>query len=142
MKRAINEIQGMVLKAARGAGVPLGIAEDLSDCVPYALANNVLNDIVDVLGQSDHAHLIGDIAMVDATICGTQKADPTHMPHRLFDALCAARGGGTQLEPAIGPQTVSETHWAQLAALAAMTYVPATEASRASGAGAGLSDND
>ena len=58
MKRAINEIQGMVLKAARGAGVPLGIAEDLSDCVPYALANNVLNDIVDVLGQSDHAHLI------------------------------------------------------------------------------------
>jgi len=32
--------------------------------------------------------------------------------------------------------------WAQVQALAALTYVPATEASRLSGAGAGMTDND
>ena len=142
MKRAINEIQGIVLKAARGAGVPLGIAEDLSDCVPFALANDALNDIADILSRGDHARLVDDIALVDAQIFDTQTSLPPHMPHRLFEALCAARGMETLLEPAFGPQTVSETHWTQLAALAALTFVPATEASRASGAGAGLSDND
>jgi hypothetical protein len=142
MKRTINEIQGLVLKAARGAGVPLGIAEDLSECVPFALAENALSDIVDILNQSDFASLVADIAIIDAQICGMHGSDVPHMPARLFRALCAARGMETQGDAASGPQTVSETHWAQLTAVAALTYVPATEASRTSGAGAGLSDND
>lgn len=144
MKRTINEIQGMVLKAARGAGVPLGIAEDLSACVPFALTENALSDIADILNQSDFASLITDIAIIDAQICGTHGSDVPHMPARLFRALCAFRGMETHGNAASGPQSVSETQWAQLAALAALTLVPATEASRTSGAGAGagISDND
>ncbi|MCF6233517.1 MAG: DUF3726 domain-containing protein [Rhodobacteraceae bacterium] len=142
MKRAINEIQGMVLKAARGAGVPLGIAEDLSDCVPFALAENALNDIADILNRGEFSSLIGDIAMLDSQICGRPGSRVPHMPAGLFRALCAARGMGTQPDVASGPQTISETHWVKLAKLAALTYVPATETSRVSGAGADLSDND
>jgi len=37
---------------------------------------------------------------------------------------------------------VSDQLWIQLSDLASKTYVPATEASRLSGAGAGLNDND
>lgn len=43
---------------------------------------------------------------------------------------------------ALGPISVDEDLWAQLDELASHSYVPATEASRLSGAGAGLSDND
>ena len=43
---------------------------------------------------------------------------------------------------ATGPITIAEDIWAELDVLAAHSYVPATEASRLSGAGAGLSDND
>lgn len=87
MKRAINEIQGMVQKAAHGAGVPLGIAEDLSECVPFALANNALSDIADILINGEFATLIADIATLDSHICGTGQSDKPHMPARLFRAL-------------------------------------------------------
>ena len=43
---------------------------------------------------------------------------------------------------ATGPITIAEDIWAELDVLAAHSYVPATDASRLSGAGAGLSDND
>lgn len=43
--------------------------------------------------------------------------------------------------PASRPE-VGDADWATLMSLAAKTYVPATEASRAGGAGAGLRDND
>lgn len=41
-----------------------------------------------------------------------------------------------------GSIEVAEEHWTRVAELAAATYVPATEASRLKGAGAGLTDND
>lgn len=142
MKRTINEIQGMVLRAARGAGAALGIAEDLSDCVPFALANDALSDIADILIRGDFSSLNADIALLDLQICGKPALDLPHMPARLFRALGAARGIDAKTDAACGPQIVSERHWAQLAGLAALTYVPTTDASRTSGAGAGLSDND
>lgn len=40
------------------------------------------------------------------------------------------------------PAAVHDTGWDELAALARKTYVPASEQSRLSGAGAGLTDND
>ena len=55
--------------------------------------------------------------------------------------LSAAKASGTPLLPA-PRRCVDETAWATLNAFAHRTYAPATEASRLSGAGAGLSDND
>jgi len=48
----------------------------------------------------------------------------------------------TVARPYRGAIDVSDTHWEAASALAAQTYVPATEASRLKGAGAGLTDND
>ncbi|RAI01692.1 hypothetical protein DLJ53_09775 [Acuticoccus sediminis] len=44
--------------------------------------------------------------------------------------------------PATGPRPVDAGVWSALAAYAARTYVPASETSRLTGAGAGTSDND
>jgi hypothetical protein len=44
--------------------------------------------------------------------------------------------------PVIGSVTVDEGNWKKLERYAHQTYVPATEASRLAGAGAGLNDND
>lgn len=50
--------------------------------------------------------------------------------------------GRTTPEHPLGPVDVPDQVWAVLAEYAARTYVPETEASRNSGAGAGLTDND
>ena len=142
MKRSVNEIQGLVLKAARGAGVPLGIAEDLSASVPFTLADDTLADIADILEQGEFAPLIDDIAALDARECGQQTPRPPATTPRLMEALAAARGLADRPRPANAARPVADALWARLEMLAARTYVPATEASRASGAGAGLSDND
>lgn len=142
MIRSINEIQGLVLRAARGAGVPLGIAEDLSACVPHALANGALTDIADILWRDDHSALLGDIAALDARLCGLEASDPPATTPRLGDALAAASGLELMPLPVSGAQPVPDALWDRLTILAARTNVPASAASRDTGAGAGLTDND
>jgi len=53
-------------------------------------------------------------------------------------ALQAAR----KISAPAGPFEVNDALWARLGALAEKTFVPETDASRAGGAGAGLTDND
>ena len=142
MIRSINEIQGLVLKAARGAGVPLGIAEDLWACVPHALANGALDDIADILWRDDHSALLGDIAALDARICGQEVPDPPATTPRLTDALAAASGLELVPKAVSGAHPVPDALWNRLVILAVRTHVPASAASRATGAGAGLTDND
>ena len=142
MIRSINEIQGLVLKAARGAGVPFGICEDLSACVPHALENGALDDIADILWRDDHSALLGDIAALDARTCGQEVSGPPATTQRLADALAAASGFELEPKAASGARPVADALWDRLEILAARTYVPANAASRATGAGAGLTDND
>ena len=178
MMRALNEIGGMVLKAGRGAGVPLGHCEDLSraaiylaatdaaafDCVPRSLvgpfpAADVLITGDTAVVQNARAVMAGPVA-VDCLRAGlaTVRLEQIDEPMVIF-ALCAAMGVGvthrfdagdlilapdaTTPAPApVGPVTIAQAAWDVLNDLAARTYVPATEASRLAGAGAGLTDND
>ena len=55
-------------------------------------------------------------------------------------ALCDAEP--VLIRPGIGSRIVEPAAWERLGTLAHRTYVPASEASRAAGAGAGLTDND
>jgi hypothetical protein len=63
-------------------------------------------------------------------------------------APAAARPGAAAPDPAetsvtrYDPDATTDTGWAALQVMAARTYVPASEQSRRSGAGAGLNDND
>lgn len=57
MKRSMNEINAMVLKAARGAGIPLGHCEDLAAAAAYIAATDpaALAVFPDVLA-ADHSN--------------------------------------------------------------------------------------
>lgn len=144
MKRSVNEIQGLVLKAARGAGVPLGIAEDLWAAVPFILKTKALGDVVDVLEEASFAPLQGAASALDLRQCGQDVPAPSGVSPALYTALAAARGvlPECEMKPASGAQDVSGQVWGRLNALAKRTYVPSSEESRAAGAGAGLTDND
>lgn len=174
MKRSLNEISGMVAKAARGAGVPLGHCDDIGaaaahlaatdplrlDCVIGALSGpHVPVDMDGARFRNARAAMAGPIA-IDAILAGAEEVTLENIDApRLVLAMCAARGvavaqrsEGTDLilnakneavtPPAASSVTVSDLSWDQLSTLAAKTYVPATEASRLAGAGAGLTDND
>jgi hypothetical protein len=179
MKRSINEISGMVLKAARGAGIPLGHCEDMALAAGYLAATDPVRlSCVQTALRGDHTvasytqhdgrvaitaarvAMAGPIA-IDAlqTECTRVVLHDIDAP-RMMLALCAARGvcvthryDGADLiltcsdglPPAMPvPQavTVSALLWLYLTDLAAHLYVPASDASRLAGAGAGLNDND
>lgn len=179
MKRSINEICGMVLKAARGAGVPLGHCEDLAKAASYIAATDpaALDVIADILAVQSHqpsvilqgdalriqggsAALAGPMA-VDAIRAGVREVTIADArAHVVVFAFFAVQGIATshrfddadlivsksdQAAPAIPfvrPVFVSDQLWQVFNDYAAKTYVPATEASRIAGAGAGLTDND
>ena len=177
MKRSLNEISGMVHKAARGAGLPLGHAEDLAKVAGYLAATDpvAMTCLVDVLAgpfdppyfELDSELRIGaaNAAMVAPLVVDALRSgiaaiviSEVKLPAIIF-ASCALNGlavahrfEGDQLaltacapESAVPPAkatTVSQEIWSKLDAYACRTYVPASEASRVGGAGAGLNDND
>jgi len=75
---------------------------------------------------------------------------PDNAPGQLAEISALSGGAVIQISPDIsgqmhapaGPFDVDEQIWQRLNKLAAQTYVPETESSRLSGAGAGLVDND
>lgn len=123
MIRSAAEIRAEVMKAARGAGLPLGVAEDL------AVLSHRLN--------ADGLHALG-LALRDADqhatlqeICLARDLDPdAPLPFAL-------RAVG-----ASGAQDIPEVTWHTFTDLATRVYVPESAASRAAGAGAGDIDND
>ncbi|MFT5065698.1 MAG: hypothetical protein ACJAXK_002221 [Yoonia sp.] len=179
MMRSLNEISGMVMKAARGAGIPLGHCEDLAlaagflaatdpvrlDCLQVALAAPhfpVSAEWVDkTLWIADARAAMAGPAAIDALRVGCDAVVLMGLDApRLVLALFAGQGvcinhhfdgpnlivtrddGPLPAVPMAAAVTVSGHLWAYLNDFAARTYVPATDASRLAGAGAGLTDND
>ncbi|MFY0692533.1 MAG: DUF3726 domain-containing protein [Paracoccaceae bacterium] len=183
MKRSLNEVQTLVLKAGRGAGLPLGLAQDLSDAVPWM--GRAIEQLPEALAVSGAPNLpqrgaggvvfercravVDGPSALDLARAGTGQAvelrdiDATDILQALIACNCALTGKGMTVEKigaqalrltatsedlktaparAQAPLEVDDAIWAQLVELAAKTFVPESEASRASGAGAGLTDND
>lgn len=180
MIRSLTEIEAMILKAARGAGMPLGHAEDFAvagrflaatrpaqldaigtalgaDFAPAKLQNDCLID--------DAATAISAPLAIDTMLCGVAKirlqgVDAPALFHAYLAVACHERGlqvdvlhnGRTitltasseveVLRAKSAAVEVSDEIWTVWDSYAANTYVPATEASRLAGAGAGLTDND
>ena len=179
MIRSYNEIVGMALKAARGAGVPLGHAEEFSRAVgALALSNpmelhcvivalrTTLDDMTitnaGTLSIAPAPVILAAPMALDALRSGDQSVTLENIDavpllnayliaaHADLGLTVRLSGDGTTIaasqEPwpdyQPGPVDVADAVWDDLMALAALTYVPASEASRIAGAGAGLSDND
>ena len=138
------ELAALLMKAARGAGLPLALAEDLYQMADFVTAEDVsrLTDEIEAGGAS----LIALTHDLDAVACGVAMAsnDP------LAPALAAAQGwvlaDGRKADglpnKRAGALDIPDDVLHRLNALAARTYVPETAASRARGAGAGAIDND
>ncbi len=173
MMRALSEVGAIVHKAALGAGIPVGQADDLArTAVHMAGHREALKPIVDALIEPQEAvdvawgsdRLVikaGHAAMTapivkDGFATGVRKVRlcrPSHLSlviAMLAEAGVQVQADGTLIEkigfatpdPVMGPVDVPAEIWNAFATLAAKTYVPASDTSRAGGAGAGLTDND
>lgn len=186
-----NEVQSVTRKAANGAGLPHGVAEDIGRAAVWLSARGVdaVTAVVQALGDEVEARrvIFDALASIDA-LCSTA-ANVVPLQGRASDLLVLGlagaaamdmgdgvvldRGNGdvvrlTRLRDAAGPwpsatvlrrmpdgdATKTEFFgaprpaatdagaYAAALALAARTYVPASELSRTQGAGAGTTDND
>ncbi len=210
MRKTFNEIAGNLRKAAIGAGLPVGLAEDAGRAGVWLARHGhdgvaaVVAGIADGFETPpeplsrqdgmvfDHARVgrIGpcalDLVMAGAAGDGVilSDVDAPWLMIGLAGYAADEQGAGFELafsngaRVCVSPQglevsgqvpgrgceiaissrpvdadrgraagsdrgaEVDPEHWAQVEVLAARTYVPATEASRALGAGAGLTDND
>ena len=175
------EAYALVVKAARGAGLPLGHCEDLAramtiapapvwDVLPDALSGEFSATLANELdgrlvydtsriamdgpaaidaalgGQEVYLGCL-DVPLILVMLCHVAEEATEQGFEYIFDedggVLLRMSGGkpdGAQM-PLTRPD-IPENVLGFLNILAAKTYVPESEASRVSGAGAGLTDND
>lgn len=181
---SVSEIQALLRKAAMGAGVPQGPAEDLAALVRRVARSDAAfwEDVCvgltpsferaipvengDELIFPSMRAVIDAPSAIDAALCGQLvRVESIDAPRLLVELVGAAEDhfqtrlidaqepgaislrlsqGHTQRKP-LAPQPrleIPETVMEVLQRYAARTYVPASAASRAGGAGAGLNDND
>jgi hypothetical protein len=150
---------GQADELARAAKYLVGHGQDL-DCIVAALTEPPTP--IDVAWGGDRMIVKTGNAVMTAPIVkdcfatGGVKArlcNPAHVP--LVTAMLAEAGmqiavDGTLItkqvfttpEALLGPVEIPDDIWAIFTQLAARTHVPASDVSRAGGAGAGLTDND
>lgn len=220
-RASLNEVEALARKAARGAGMSWGLAEETGKAVRWLALYGLpsLAPLVDLLSAQDgvdYADLrpvetlepegravwrapggalcpiasgaaLADLAAPIAAgretrlvqlrepmlllpfvaraaryegvalavdVAGAHAALGPGGPAPFDDALAAARGPidadvhaeadapAPQPEPGVGGVALPDELWERASAFAHRTYVPASEASRLTGAGAGTSDND
>lgn len=155
---SVAELQASLLKAARGMGLALGVGEDIATAAPFILAADEPNETLAQLLQQMESGQISDVitaidsALVDgaATLTDTIEARAlvASASYKMQRVLVLINGrieatDVAKIDKAIPRRvTIDDGLWEQLQGFAARTYVPATDASRLKGAGAGLSDND
>ena len=143
----------MLAKSSRGAGLPLGVCEELSAAAPW-MDKAALTLVASLLASREgQAAIIETCCDLDALV-STQRISSKSEAGPLATALAAARGMGVAAvghelqvqhappSPSAGPLFVGRASWEKLEGFAANTYVPASEGSRDRGAGAGEIDND
>ncbi|MEL6609189.1 MAG: hypothetical protein AAFO93_09795 [Pseudomonadota bacterium] len=160
------QIEGLILRAARGAGVDLAHAEDVAHAVAWWGDADTLRDLAASLtedvdrstcrlgpGLIDQVQATGEVVEVPAC-CSLNVMRALCAAHHAQGGravICVADAGLWQLScaepdappvPPKGRPDVPQDVVAALTALAANTYVPSTAESHAAGAGAGTTDND
>lgn len=164
MRVSRSEFEATVRKAARGAGWPPSLAEDLSRAAGALAATGGETALwAAVMIERDQRDLLANtIAAFELSLVGETATIPASSASTLLLVACERLVGsehhvGFDLE-SDGPDLkivvtdekpmkiveifIPKIAWERLQALAHKSYVPASEASRIAGAGAGLTDND
>ncbi|SMX33838.1 hypothetical protein OCA8868_01031 [Octadecabacter ascidiaceicola] len=158
-EKSANEIEGLVLKAARGGGLPLGLAEDLAMATAYLDLDKLstcpcssgnagleIPQALDAIAAGTGPKTVeADLALIEAYVANAEV-------HSCKTLVWEATSNGAIFHrfeddtpdehTPLGRRTVSQELLTHLHDLAVKTHVPETESSRAGGAGAGLTDND
>lgn len=163
MSFSVNEIQSLCIKAARGAGASSGCADRFGAAATrHLFAHRDARDLLTALAKLP----LGPVATLPALVDGllllqTNVEVPKDATKALVESYVEALPFRTQQceaendllraqidtsQPAVPIKCkrleVPVTVLNALKTLAAKTYVPASDASRIAGAGAGLTDND
>lgn len=71
-----NEVQSLARKAASGAGLPHGVAEDVGQAAVWLSARGVdaIRVVVDALCEGGQRAILDGVAAIDALCCGEPKA--------------------------------------------------------------------
>jgi len=134
--KSANEASMLLQKAARGAGFGVAQARDFGIAAALHLyASRSEGDLIDALNDS-----VGPITTLPAMM--DHLLDPTSDGCGVFTGLALSYFQTATARTATGRIGMSDGLNAHLNTLAAKTYVPASDASRLAGAGAGLTDND
>lgn len=168
MTWSLNETEALCRKAARGAGMPWGLAEEAGRAARWLEDRGQAGAgaLAKLLGRWNagmtprDCPVLAGAAMADAGVMPASPvtADPLTWPFVAMiagltgEALSPTEGvkinpdGSLVLSSAMqhlrGRAAPDAAAIATLESFAARTYAPATEASRLAGAGAGTSDND
>jgi len=127
-----------LLLAGDGETVALCDVDEPALMLGLAGAAAETNGVGFVFEEGGDAVVIGDGAAIVAADWGRRGARRFTLRLRRDVAGHTGDGSVTRYDPV----TCGDGGWGQLAALAHKTYVPASDRSRLSGAGAGLTDND
>ena len=150
---SLNEYETLLNKAAVGSGLPWGVAEDAAACGAWFMSFGV-NELDSWISQlNDNSFWINYCKKIDQP--------NSNKLHNVFDLAAAVYvnpetrvklnnyewNGQTlivdgEMQTPSFRACLSEQQFKILNNLATNTYAPATDESRLSGAGAGLSDND
>lgn len=158
-EKSANEIEALVLKAARGGGLPLGLAEDLAMATAYLDLDQLatcpcqkggsatsIPTVFDLVAVGEGPQTIdADRATIDAYVASVEH----HTEQTLIWEVTATGAIFQRFEPTkptvhtpqgrrVLPAALSD----HLTDMAAKILVPETDTSRMGGAGAGLTDND
>lgn len=160
VEKSANEIETLVLKAARGGGLALGLAEDLAaaaayldlddlttcPCVGDRSAAHQISTALDLLAAGAGPQVVlADRALIEAYVAGFEAQMGQRVEWSAQDdgAVFHAVAPTTGVVPKrLGRRNISVKLATHLTDMAAKLLVPETDASRRAGAGAGLTDND
>ena len=158
-EKSANEIEALVLKAARGGGLSLGLAEDLAMATAFldldqlticpchkGGAATAIPTAFDLVAAGDGPQtVVAERATVDAYVASVEHhtgqtlvwdATSTGAVFRRFERAKPV------VHSSKGRRVIPAALNDHLTDMAAKTLVPETESSRIGGAGAGLTDND
>ncbi|AKS46924.1 Protein of unknown function [Octadecabacter temperatus] len=158
-EKSANEIEALVLKAARGGGLPLGLAEDLAMAAAYLDLDKLtacpcsnggaafaIPQALDAVTASNGPVTVeADAALIAAY---ATRAEVHYGKTLVWDATSNGatfhrfEERATADHAPLGRRIIPPDLSTHLHDLAVKTHVPETESSRAGGAGAGLTDND